>query len=103
MGKCDKKQTEAILDYFYEAGGNFIDTANNYQDEESEIWIGDWMKRRGNRDEMVIATKFTTPFRAGKGDDEIIINTAGKTIGDLIFYCFSIFREAAAMPLEYLL
>ena len=77
MGKCDKKQTEAILDYYYDVGGNFIDTANNYQDEESEIWIGDWMKRRGNRDEMVIATKFTTPFRTGKGDEEIIINTAG--------------------------
>ncbi|TVY33061.1 Norsolorinic acid reductase B [Lachnellula subtilissima] len=77
MGKCDKKQTEAILDYYYDAGGNFIDTASNYQDEESETWIGDWMKRRGNRDEMVIATKFTTPYRAGKGDKEIIINAAG--------------------------
>ncbi|TVY47646.1 Norsolorinic acid reductase A [Lachnellula occidentalis] len=77
MGKCDKKQTEAILDYYYDAGGNFIDTASNYQDEESEMWIGDWMKRRGNRDEMVIATKFTTPYRAGKGDKEIIINAAG--------------------------
>lgn len=31
MGKCDQKQTEAILDYFYDAGGNFIDTANNYR------------------------------------------------------------------------
>lgn len=31
LGKCDQKTTEAILDYFYDAGGNFIDTANNYQ------------------------------------------------------------------------
>jgi aryl-alcohol dehydrogenase-like predicted oxidoreductase len=31
MGKCDQKDTEEILDYFVEAGGNFIDTANNYQ------------------------------------------------------------------------
>jgi aryl-alcohol dehydrogenase-like predicted oxidoreductase len=31
MGVCDKKTSFAILDYFYEAGGNFIDTANNYQ------------------------------------------------------------------------
>lgn len=31
MGECDKKTTFEILDYFYEAGGNFIDTANNYQ------------------------------------------------------------------------
>lgn len=31
MGECDQKNTEAILDYFVESGGNFIDTANNYQ------------------------------------------------------------------------
>lgn len=77
MGKCDQKNTEEILDYFYEAGGNFIDTANNYQDEESEKWIGEWMKKRNNRDQMVIATKFTTCYRPGKGDKEIIVNTTG--------------------------
>lgn len=27
------------------------------QDAESEIWLGEWMQARGNRDEMVIATK----------------------------------------------
>lgn len=29
MGACDQKTTESILDYFYEQGGNFVDTANN--------------------------------------------------------------------------
>ncbi|GAM85133.1 hypothetical protein ANO11243_031370 [Dothideomycetidae sp. 11243] len=62
MGKCDKKQTFAILDYFYEQGGNFIDTSNNYQSQESEMWIGDWMEERGVRDQFVIATKFTTGY-----------------------------------------
>lgn len=33
-------------------GGNFIDTANNYQFQESEKWLGEWMKKRGVRDEM---------------------------------------------------
>lgn len=65
MGKCDKKTTFEVLDHFYENGGNFIDTANNYQGEESEIWIGEWMTERKNRDEMVVATKFTTTFPAG--------------------------------------
>lgn len=32
--------------------GNFIDTANSYQFEQSETWIGEWMKKRGNRDQM---------------------------------------------------
>jgi hypothetical protein len=52
MGATDQKQTEQILDYFYEQGGNFIDTSNNYQDEESETWIGEWLQKRGNRDQM---------------------------------------------------
>ena len=52
LGECNKEQTEAILDTFYENGGNFIDTACNYQFGQSETWIGDGMKKRGNRDEM---------------------------------------------------
>ncbi|QIX00904.1 hypothetical protein AMS68_006421 [Peltaster fructicola] len=70
MGSMDKKTSFELLDAFVEAGGNFIDTANNYQDEESETWIGEWMKERGNRDQMVIATKFTTGYKSyavGKG------------------------------------
>ncbi|KAH7355031.1 NADP-dependent oxidoreductase domain-containing protein [Rhexocercosporidium sp. MPI-PUGE-AT-0058] len=77
MGECDQKSTEEILGFFYASGGNFIDTANNYQSEESEKWLGEWMKKRGIRDQMVIATKFTTCFRAGHGEKEIIVNTAG--------------------------
>lgn len=53
-------------------GGNFIDTSNNYQNEESETWIGEWMKKRNNRDQMVIATKFTSPWQAHKGWDKHI-------------------------------
>jgi aryl-alcohol dehydrogenase-like predicted oxidoreductase len=79
MGHCDQKTTEGILDFFYENGGNFIDTANNYQFEQSEKWIGEWMKKRGNRDEMVIATKYTTNFRAGPsaGPNTIMANFSG--------------------------
>ncbi|EOO01502.1 putative norsolorinic acid reductase protein [Phaeoacremonium minimum UCRPA7] len=77
MGACDQKTTESILDFFYDQGGNFIDTANNYQFEESETWIGEWMKKRGNRDEIVLATKYTTNFRSGKGDKQIMANFTG--------------------------
>lgn len=37
-----------------------IDTANNYQQGQSEEWIGEWMQLRNNRDQMVIATKYTS-------------------------------------------
>ncbi|KAJ5787777.1 hypothetical protein N7457_002767 [Penicillium paradoxum] len=70
MGSMNKEQSFALLDAFFAAGGNFIDTANNYQLEQSETWIGEWMESRGNRDQIVIATKFTTDYRGhalGKG------------------------------------
>ncbi|KAI9371769.1 NADP-dependent oxidoreductase domain-containing protein [Aspergillus egyptiacus] len=70
MGECNKEQSFALLDEFFKLGGNFIDTANNYQQEESETWIGEWMQERGNRDQMVIATKYTTGFRTSHRDTE---------------------------------
>ena len=57
MGKMDKDSSFKLLDAFYDAGGNFIDTSNNYQDESSEKFLGEWMEKRGIRDQMVIATK----------------------------------------------
>ncbi|EPS28423.1 putative aryl-alcohol dehydrogenase AAD14 [Penicillium oxalicum] len=70
MGSMSKEQSFKLLDAFFEAGGNFIDTANNYQNEQSEAWIGEWMTARKNRDQIVLATKFTTDYRTwelGKG------------------------------------
>ncbi|KZL63589.1 aryl-alcohol dehydrogenase aad14 [Colletotrichum incanum] len=63
MGSMEKEQSFKLLDAFVDAGGNFIDTANNYQNEESEQILGEWMTARGNRDIMFIATKFTTQYR----------------------------------------
>ncbi|KAL7928369.1 NADP-dependent oxidoreductase domain-containing protein [Trichoderma chlorosporum] len=70
MGSMDKENSFKLLDAFYEAGGNFIDTANNYQNEQSEAWIGEWAAKRGIRDQLVIATKYTSDYRShelGKG------------------------------------
>ena len=59
----DEKQSFEILDAFADAGFNFIDTANTYSwwvngvGGQSETIIGKWMRTRGNRDKMVIATK----------------------------------------------
>ncbi|KAK9473864.1 NADP-dependent oxidoreductase domain-containing protein [Dipodascopsis tothii] len=64
MGECNKEKSFAMLDFFYQQGGNFIDTANAYQSGESEMWIGDWMKERKNRNEIVLATKYSSsPLR----------------------------------------
>jgi len=70
MGECGKEDSFAVLDAFFDLGGNFIDTANAYQCEESEEWIGEWMEKKGNRDQMVIATKYTTGYRGHARDAE---------------------------------
>jgi aryl-alcohol dehydrogenase-like predicted oxidoreductase len=70
LGSINKEESFKLLDAFYEAGGNFIDTANNYQDEQSEAWIGEWAEARGIRDQLVIATKFTTNYRVWQLKDD---------------------------------
>jgi len=77
LGECNKETSFGMLDHFYEMGGNFIDTANNYQAEESETWIGEWMQKHQNRDEMVIATKFTTGFRTHGAHEKLKSNFQG--------------------------
>jgi len=70
MGSMNKEDSFKLLDAFFDAGGNFIDTANAYQFEQSEIWLGEWMAERANRDQIVLATKYTSDFRShalGKG------------------------------------
>lgn len=56
---ADEKDSFAVLDAYVEAGGNFIDTADVYIDPPgtSEKIIGRWMAERGNRDDIVLATK----------------------------------------------
>ena len=61
---ADIANSESVLDYYFDHGGNFVDTADMYSQwapghvgGESETIIGNWMKRRGNREKMVIATK----------------------------------------------
>lgn len=61
---ADREQSFAVLDAYVAAGGNFIDTADMYScwvdgnsGGESEEIIGDWMAERGNRDDIVVATK----------------------------------------------
>ncbi len=60
----DEATSVKVLDAFVEAGGNFIDTADIYSSwapglkgGEAETVIGDWMRARGNRRGLVIATK----------------------------------------------
>ncbi|MFJ5988051.1 aldo/keto reductase [Lentzea sp. NPDC092896] len=61
---ADEDQSFAVLDAYTGAGGNFIDTADVYSawgeglsGGESETIIGRWLAGRGDRDQIVVATK----------------------------------------------
>jgi len=60
----NKEEAFRQLDCFVSMGGTFLDTSNNYAHwvkgatgDESETLLGEWLKARGKRDDLVIATK----------------------------------------------
>jgi aryl-alcohol dehydrogenase-like predicted oxidoreductase len=56
---ADESESHDVLDAYVAGGGNFVDTANSYLVEHgrSETIIGSWLADRGNRDQVVVATK----------------------------------------------
>ncbi len=71
-GRSDTAESHRILDAYVELGGNFVDTANVYNDGRSEEVIGDWMKKSGRRDSLVLSTKV-------HGRRSLAINDAGNS------------------------
>jgi aryl-alcohol dehydrogenase-like predicted oxidoreductase len=73
--RTDEKTSFAVLDRYVEAGGNFIDTSDNYafwtdggQGGQSETLLGRWRRSRGIGDEIVVATKLgARPLAPGTG------------------------------------
>lgn len=69
----DEARSFEVLDAFLAQGGNFIDTADVYstwgagnKGGESETILGNWMKARGNRNKIVLATKLGSKMGEGK-------------------------------------
>ena len=70
---ADEKTSFALLDHFVASGFNFIDSADAYsrwhpgnKGGESEVIIGNWLKARGGRDKVIIATKLGIEMAPGK-------------------------------------
>ncbi len=73
--QCDEKTSFAILDAAWERGVSFLDTADVYPlggdhftAGRTEEIVGRWMKERGNRDEVVLATKCAGVMGPGPND-----------------------------------
>jgi aryl-alcohol dehydrogenase-like predicted oxidoreductase len=54
---AERAEAQQVFDAYVNAGGNFIDTADNYQFGESEEFVGDFIA--ADRDYFVVATKYT--------------------------------------------
>ncbi|GAA0262104.1 aldo/keto reductase [Saccharothrix mutabilis subsp. mutabilis] len=82
----DEETSFAILDRYVEAGGTFLDTADNYvfwdggTGDESEETIGRWLAARGNRDDLVVATKTGARPRTPGAGLEDAEGLAGETV-----------------------
>lgn len=73
---ASKDTAGAVVERFAEAGGNFIDTANNYTGGASESYLGELLA--STRDQFVLATKYTVQTRPGD------LNSAGNHRKNLV-------------------
>lgn len=78
-----KDQSFAILDEYFSQGGNFVDTANGYQAGAAEQVLGEWLGERGNRDQIVLSSKFSMSFKFDREESPIRANYAGNSIKSL--------------------
>lgn len=63
-----EQDAHRMLDRYLDRGGTMIDSANIYNRGEAERILGTWLKKRGRRDDLVIATKVFFPTGDGPND-----------------------------------
>lgn len=71
---ADKATSQQIFEVFVQAGGNFIDTSNNYTNGTSERYVGEFI--HAEREKFVVATKYTLRV---KPDDARDVNLGGNS------------------------
>lgn len=64
----EEADAQRMADAFVDAGGNFFDSSNTYNQGLSETMLGNWIKARSNRSQLVIATKVFFPAGDGPND-----------------------------------
>jgi aryl-alcohol dehydrogenase-like predicted oxidoreductase len=107
----DEKTSFALLDAFTDAGFNAVDTANSHsrwvtgdKGSESETLIGKWMKARGVRDKLVVATKVGAHMGQGKTvRKDAIPREAEASLNRLQIDCIDLYQThfgEEAVPVE---
>jgi aryl-alcohol dehydrogenase-like predicted oxidoreductase len=103
-GKTPRAEAERILDRFLAAGGNLIDTADTYEDGESERTLAPWLAR--HRDEVVLATKVrfevSDPGGSGLAPDRIraACDASLRRLGTDVIDLYQLHAPDRAVPIE---
>jgi aryl-alcohol dehydrogenase-like predicted oxidoreductase len=106
---ADEERSFAVLDAYAQAGGNFIDTADTYGRHgsggagESERMIGRWLATRGNREQVVIATKVGMSTELPGLSQETIRRSVEGSLKRLGVECIDLYyahQDDADTPLE---
>jgi aryl-alcohol dehydrogenase-like predicted oxidoreductase len=104
---ADREASFAVLDRFVAAGGTMIDSADIYsawapgnKGGESETIIGEWLKRRGRRDDVLIATKVGFAGGLGAGNIAKAIDGSLRRLGTDYVDLYYAHRDAPDVPLE---
>ncbi|MFF1447423.1 aldo/keto reductase [Streptomyces sp. NPDC058274] len=107
---ADETQSFAVLDAYAAAGGNFVDTADTYsawvpgnKGGESETIIGKWFAARGNRSDIVLATKVGShPDYKGLAPDNVraAADASLRRLGTDYIDLYYTHRDDPSVPVE---
>jgi aryl-alcohol dehydrogenase-like predicted oxidoreductase len=92
--RVPQEQAFGLLDRYVEAGGRWLDTANNYaawepggSGDESEELLGRWLAVRGIRDDIVLATKVGARARPGEAGPRAALGLSAPAIREQVDGC----------------
>jgi aryl-alcohol dehydrogenase-like predicted oxidoreductase len=105
-----------LMDHYFEAGGNVIDTAESYAcwlpggEHQSEKVIGEWLRERGARDQIVLSTKGAHPKlesmdipRLSKAEIEADLDSSLQRLGVECIDLYWLHRDSPGYPVEEIL
>lgn len=78
---ADQESSNGIIDAYLDHGGNFLDTANMYNNGHAEAIVGDYFIDRGGRERTVVATKFSANLDPGN------VNAGGASRAAIVAAC----------------
>ena len=111
-----RKESMELMDYYVEAGGNVLDTAESYAcfvpggDHQSETVIGEWLRDRRTRDRVIISTKGAHPRmatmhipRMSKAEIQSDLDSSLQRLGIECVDIYWLHRDAPGYPVEEIL